>query len=99
MNCVSGNVNVCFGGEFDLFDDVGSDDRPLTSTIFKRGIYLCIELRIRVIFKKKQKKSCFKFLVKFRPDFVEELLVVVYYLLILILKMKFFHFSSNVHHY
>jgi hypothetical protein len=49
MNCVSGKVNVCFDDELDLLDDVGSDDRPLTSTIFKRGIYLCIELRINVI--------------------------------------------------
>lgn len=49
MNCVSGKVKVCLGGEFDLFDEVGSDERPLTSTIFKRGMYLCIELRINVI--------------------------------------------------
>ena len=42
-----------FGGELVLFDDVGSAVRPLTSTIFKRGIYLCIELRISVILKQK----------------------------------------------
>lgn len=51
MNCVSGKLKVCLGGELDLFDEVGSDERPLTSTMFKRGMYLCIELRISVIWR------------------------------------------------
>ena len=80
MNCVSGNVNVSLGGEFDRFEDVGSEDRPLTSTMFSRGMYLCMELRIKVICRQRSEWLAeMKASGRFVPDSGDDSTAIVYY--------------------
>ncbi len=102
INCVSGNVNICFSESvFSFNDDVRSVDGLLASIIFKRGKYLCMEFR-RTVFLNREVKYFRFFEVEMKKgllDFVDDSSVIVYYYLISILKRRFSQFSSNVLHY